>query len=127
MIVTAAITTIGNQAFSIGKPRKADFINRIPCVIGKTHTIFCITAGITSKGSVAPEKINIGKYRIQAITLALFEFFAIPPTIIPILRVDTIVSSQLPKYADHEPRILTFHISIAVGMSVSIDARQYTT
>ena len=127
MIVTITITTIGNQVFGVGKPRKVDFISWIPCVIGKTLTIFCITAGITSKGSVAPEKINIGKYKIQAITLALFEFFAIPPTIIPILRVVTIASNQLPKNANQSPLILTFHISIAVGISVSIDTRQYTT
>lgn len=93
--------------------------------MGKTLTIFCISAGITSNGSVAPEKISIGKYKIQAITLALFEFLAIPPTIIPILRTDTIVSSQLPKNANHEPLILTFHISIAAGIRVSIDTRQY--
>ena len=90
-------------------------------------TIFCITVGITSNGSVAPEKINMGKYKMQAITLALFEFFAIPPTIIPMLRVDTIVISQLPKNASQEPLILTFQISIAVGTRVSIDTRQYTT
>lgn len=58
--VTATIAAIGNHTFSVGKPRKADFINIIPCAIGKIPTIFCITVGITSNGSVAPEK-NIGK------------------------------------------------------------------
>lgn len=125
--VTATITTTGNHTFSISKPRKVDFISWIPCVNGKMLTIFCMAVGIISKGSVAPEKINIGKYKIQAITLALFEFAATPPTIIPILRVDTIVSNQLPINANQEPLILTFHISVATGISVSIDIRQYTT
>ena len=58
--------------------------------------IFCIAAGITSNGSVVPEKISIGKYKIQAMTLALFIFLAIPPTNRPMLNVDTIVSNQLP-------------------------------
>lgn len=74
MMVMAVIVTTGNQTCSTGRPRKADFISWIPCVIGKIRTIFCIAAGITSKGSVAPEKINIGKYKMQAMTLALFAF-----------------------------------------------------
>lgn len=41
--VTAAITVMGIHAFSVGKPRKVDFISSIPCVNGKTLTIFCIT------------------------------------------------------------------------------------
>ena len=65
--------------------------------------IFCIAVGITSNGSVAPEKISIGKYKIQAMTLALFIFLAIPPTNRPMLNVDTIVSSQLPKNKSKEP------------------------
>ena len=125
--VTAAKTVTGSNTFRTGKPRNADFISIMPCVSGKKLTIFCIKPGITSNGSVAPEKISIGKYKTQAITLALFEFFATPPTIIPILSVDNIVSSQLPKKADQEPPILIFHISIAVTMSVSIDTIQYTT
>ena len=43
--------------------------------------------GITSKGSVAPEKISMGKYKRQAITLAIFSFFAMPPTSIPMLKI----------------------------------------
>lgn len=125
--VTAAITATGIHPFFVVKPRKADFISSMPCVSGKTLTIFCIAGGITSKGSVVPEKISIGKYKTQAITLALFEFFATPPTIIPILNVDTIVKSQLPKNAGSEPFILTFHISIAAGKRVIIDTIQYKT
>ena len=64
---------------------------------------------------------------MQAITLAIFEFFAMPPTIIPILKVDTIVRNQLPKNAGHEPCIDTFQISMAAGMSVSIDTAEYRT
>ena len=56
---------------------------------------------MTSKVRVVPEKINIGKNNKQAMTLALFEFFAIPPTIIPILKVDIIVSSQLRELHRH--------------------------
>ena len=73
---------------------------------------------MTSKGRVVPEKINIGKYNKQAITFALFEFFAIPPTIIPILKVDIIVNSQLPKNVNHEPCIVTFQKIIATGIKV---------
>ena len=83
--------------------------------------------GITSKGSVAPEKISIGKYKIQAITLALFIFLAIPPTNRPILKVDTIVKSQLPKNSKIEPCILIFQNSIATENNVSIDMTQYIT
>ena len=71
-IATADITTTGSHQFSAGKPRNADFISSIPCVNGNMLTIFCIMGGITSKGRVAPEKISIGKYKMQAITLALF-------------------------------------------------------
>lgn len=62
--------------------------------------MLCTTFGIASSGSVAPENIKVGKYKIQAITLALFVFLATPPTIIPILKVETIVSVQLPKNAN---------------------------
>lgn len=64
---------------------------------------------------------------MQAITLALLEFFAIPPTIIPILRVDIMVRSQLPEKANSEPLILTFHNRNAAGISVITDTTQYTT
>ena len=81
--------------------------------------------GITSKGSVAPEKISMGKYKIQAITLALFMFLAIPPTNRPMLNVDTIVKNQLPKNKRKEPCILIFQNSIATGKRVRIDTTQY--
>ena len=106
--VTALMIITGSNAFSSGIPRNAAFISCIPCVNGKTLIIFCIIIGITSKGSVAPENISMGKYRIQAITLALFMFFAIPPTNNPILKVDTIVKSQLPKNKRKEPCIFIF-------------------
>ena len=65
-----------------GVPKKVDFISWMPCVIGKNCTTVCIPFGITSKGRVAPENMSIGKYNIQAITLAVLAFWAIPPTII---------------------------------------------
>ena len=70
--------------------------------------IFCIAAGITSNGSVVPEKISIGKYKIQAMTLALFIFLAIPPTNRPMLNVDTIVKNQLPKNKRKETMYFDF-------------------
>lgn len=127
IIATAAMTAMGNHMFPSFRPRKADFISLMPCVRGKTLTIFCIAAGMTSKGRVAPEKISIGKYNMHAITLALLEFFATPPTIIPMLSVEIIVSSQLPVNAAKEPVILTPQKSIAAGSSKSREARQYTT
>ena len=95
-----------------------------PCVNGKIPIIFCMAAGMTSKGSVAPEKISIGKYRIQAATLALLVFFAIPPTNNPILKVDSIVKSQLPKNKRKDPCILIFQNSMAAGNRVIIDRIQ---
>ena len=89
--------------------------------------IFCIAAGITSNGSVVPEKISIGKYKIQAMTLALFIFLAIPPTNRPMLNVDTIVSNQLPKNKSKEPCIFIFQNSIANRNKVSMDTTQYMT
>lgn len=71
-IATVDIIMTGSHLFSSGKPRNADFISSIPCVNGNMLTIFCIMGGITSKGRVAPEKISIGRYKMQAITLALF-------------------------------------------------------
>ena len=83
-----------------------------------------MATGITSKGSVAPEKISMGKYRIQAITLALFMFLAIPPTNKPILKVDTIVKNQLPKKSRKEPCTSIFQNNMAAGNKVSIDTMQ---
>ena len=42
-------------------PKKVFFIIVSPCVRGNTPTSFCIAVGITSRGSVVPEKISIGK------------------------------------------------------------------
>ena len=119
MIVTASITRTGSHTFESGVPKKAAFISWIPCVIGKNCTTVCIPFGITSKGRVAPENISIGKYRIQAITLAVSAFLAIPPTIIPILKVETIVKDQLPINVSHDPCTSTFQKSIATGIIVA--------
>ena len=121
IIATAHITITGKNALLTGDPRNAAFINWIPCVNGKTLIIFCIADGMTSKGRVAPEKISAGKYKILAATLALFVFLAIPPTNRPMLNVDTIVKSQIPKNKRKEPCILIFQNSIAAGKSVRID------
>ena len=74
--VTASITNSGIHTFESGVPKKVDFISWMPCVIGKNCTIVCIPFGITSKGKVAPENMSIGKYRIQAITLAVLVFYS---------------------------------------------------
>ena len=123
-IVTTPILIIGKPGFLTGKLRKAAFISWIPCVIGKMLITFCIKSGMTSKGSVAPENINIGKYNAHAITLAVLVFWAMPPTIIPMLKVDTIVSSQLPRKPAHEPYILIFQNIIPAAIKVTIDTIQ---
>lgn len=68
----------------------------------------------------------MGKYRMKAITLALFVFLEIPPTIIPRESVDISVSSQLPKKAGKEPCIVTFQNSFATNASISKDAKEYS-
>ena len=98
------ITIIGNMELSSVTPRNIAFISWIPWVRGNTLIIFCMISGMTSKGNVAPEKMSMGKYRIQAITLALLAFLAIPPTIMPILNVERTVRSQLPINPIQEPR-----------------------
>ena len=102
--VTHSITRMGNVKCSTDRPRNADFISWMPWVKGNTLIIFCTLSGITSKGRVAPEKISMGKYSTQAITLALLAFLAIPPTIMPMLNVDSTVRSQLPANPPQEPR-----------------------
>ena len=77
------MTTRGSQATSIDKPSEAAFSNLIPCVSGRISEILCNAVGITSYGRVAPEKINMGKYKTLATILATFMFGATPPTIIP--------------------------------------------
>lgn len=42
-------------------PKNVFFIIVSPCVSGKTRTIFCIAIGMTSMGSVVPEKTSMGK------------------------------------------------------------------
>lgn len=75
---------------SIVKLREALFKSFIPCVNGNKSATFCNACGITSYGSVAPEKISIGKYKILATTLAILVFLATPPTINPILNIEII-------------------------------------
>ena len=94
--VTHSITMIGNKEFSTVRPRNVAFIIWMPWVKGNTLIILCMASGIISKGKVAPEKMSMGKYRTQAITLALLAFLAMPPTIMPMLNVERTVRSQLP-------------------------------
>ena len=96
-MVTVPMTAAGIHIDSVCIPREAAFISCIPCVSGKKATILCIISGITSKGSLVPEKNSMGKYSRQAMTLAIFSFFAIPPTIIPMLNLEIRVRSQLPR------------------------------
>ena len=59
--VTPAITQIGNRAFPMLIPKNVFFIIVSPCVTPKKLTSFCITGGMTSMGSVVPEKTSMGK------------------------------------------------------------------
>lgn len=58
---TPVITQIGNRMFPVLIPKKVFFIIVSPCVSGKKLTILCIAVGMTSMGSVVPEKISMGK------------------------------------------------------------------
>jgi len=58
--LTGRIQT-GSRMFPVWIPRKVSFIKVMPCVNGKKLTIFCIVRGMTSMGSVVPEKTSIGK------------------------------------------------------------------
>lgn len=58
---TPTITQIGNKSFPVLIPKNVFFIIVSPCVSGNTLTIFCIAVGMTSIGSVVPEKISMGK------------------------------------------------------------------
>ena len=60
-MVSTSITQIGNRILPVLMPENMFFIIVSPCVSGKMLTIFCIAAGITSIGSVVPEKVSIGK------------------------------------------------------------------
>ena len=90
MMTIVAIKTTGNRILSTSNPKEAAFISFIPCVRGKMFANFCNIAGITSYGNVAPENISIGKYNTLATTPAIFVFGAMPPTIMPMLNMDTI-------------------------------------
>ena len=59
--VTPNMTPIGSKALPVLMPKNVFFIMEIPCVSGKTLTVFCIAFGITSIGSVVPEKTSMGK------------------------------------------------------------------
>ena len=59
--VSPSITQTGTRMFPMPMPRKAFFIMVRLWVRGKKLTTFCIAVGITSRGSVVPEKISIGK------------------------------------------------------------------
>ncbi len=106
---TIVITTIritGKRTVSTGSPNDVAFSNLIPCVSGKIAEKFCSASGIIAYGKVAPEKINIGKYKTLATMLAILAFGAMPPTIVPILNMDTITRINAAKNNSTEPFIL---------------------
>ena len=59
--VRPAITQIGNMTLPVLLPKNESFIIVSPCVSGKMLTILCIALGMTSIGSVVPEKTSMGK------------------------------------------------------------------
>ena len=63
--VTSSMITIGSPACSNGSTRNVAFMSWMPWIIGKTPTNLCTNSGMTSNGSVAPEKISMGKYNIR--------------------------------------------------------------
>jgi hypothetical protein len=69
----------------------------------------------------------MGKYKRQAITLAIFSFFAMPPTIIPMLKVETRVRSQLPKNAAGLMGSLTPQNTAAIGKTKAMETAAYST
>lgn len=121
----ATITQIGNRILSIGNPKVADFNILIPCVNGKKSTIFCIVFGITSYGSVAPEKISIGKYNALAIMPATLEFLAMPPTIMPMLNIETITNIHPRINSNMLPCILKPKNIVPTAKSVSKEIKAY--
>ena len=121
--VTHTITQSGSRMLPVPIPKNVFFIIVSPCVSGKTLTIFCIAFGITSIGSVVPEKTSMGKYRIEAMTLACLVFFATPPASIPTDRVEIMVIAQLPRKATSEPCNRTPHKRAAAD-SVTRDTAQ---
>ena len=111
--VTPIITPTVPMAFSATIPKNVSFISATPIVNGKKRTAACIAFGRISSGTVVPEKINMGKYSIQAITLACLLFLAALPTSNPMLSVESMVSSQLPKNASPFPRSCTRQKTVA--------------
>lgn len=101
--VTPSITRTGRIGLGIESPKNVAFISSIPCVNGKSRTTLCMAFGITSIGSVVPENTSMGKYRMEAMTPARLLFFATPPTSMPMLRVEIMVKSQLPRKAGRLP------------------------
>ena len=55
------MTPIGSKPLPVLMPKNVFFIIVSPCVSGKKLTIFCMAVGMTSIGSVVPEKISMGK------------------------------------------------------------------
>lgn len=103
---TTAMPTIiitGITMSDAGKPREAALRSLMPCVSGRISDIFWRADGITSYGSVAPEKINIGKYKMLAITPAILVFGATPPTIMPMLNIDSMTNRYPPRKSLQEP------------------------
>lgn len=105
IIIITIIKQIGKVILSIGRPKAVPFSNFIPCVSGSISANFCKAVGMISYGSVAPENISIGKYKILATVLAVFMFGAIPPTIIPMLNIDSMTNKNDKKKCKNEPII----------------------
>ena len=59
--VRPSIPQTGSRTFPAPVPRKALFIRAMPWVSGKTLTILRMASGMTSIGSVVPEKTSMGK------------------------------------------------------------------
>ena len=58
---TPSMTPIGSRTLPALMPKNVFFIIVSPCVSGKMLTIFCIAFGMTSIGSVVPEKTSMGR------------------------------------------------------------------
>lgn len=123
--ITTIITVTGIKTLPVLTPKKECFIREIPWVSGAKLTTFCMAWGITSTGSVVPENTSMGKYSSDAMTPACLVFLATPPTSIPILSVDSMVSSQLPTNVRTLPWIRTFQNRPAAAARVRSEAAQY--
>jgi hypothetical protein len=114
MKASTLITMIGIRTPVIGKPNEVAFKSFIPWVSGKRFEAFCSPDGIISYGKVAPEKINIGKYSRLAIMPACFALAAMPPTMIPMLKMENITRRKLPENPNREPFKLQWKNTLAV-------------